>query len=139
MLTDYKNIFIVFLPIFIAFYILVNNCRLNPKTVSLLVFVLFTLPVLLILSAILYYHINNVNKYKTKESCLNNDYKNYGNLLCSVWDDTENKCYIGAYDDKNKTCDKNLLKNIPISLYIASAFIILANIYFHNMESKCYN
>lgn len=138
MLTDYKNIFIIFLPIFIAFYILVNNCRLNPKTVSLIVFILFTFPVLLILGAILYYHINNVSKYKTKESCMNNDYKKYGNLLCNTWDENENKCYIGSYDDKNNTCNRNILKNTPISLYIASAFIILVNIYFHNMKSKCY-
>lgn len=138
MLTDYKNIFIVFLPIFIAFYILISKCKLNPKTVSLMIFILFTLPVLLILSAILYYHFNKVTPYDTKDDCMKYNYKQYGQGLCNIWDDDDKKCYRGLYNDKTDKCDKDLLKSIPVSLYVGSAFIILANIFFHNMKSKCY-
>jgi len=138
MLTDYKNIFLVFLPIFVIFYVFVSYCKLNPKSVSLIIFILFTLPVLLILSAILYWHFNNVTKYNTKDSCMNNNYKKYGQIFCNIWDNEDKKCYIGSYDKKTDNCNKNVLKNIPISLYICSAFIILVNIYFHTMKSKCY-
>jgi hypothetical protein len=137
MLTDYKNIFI-FLPIFIAFYILVDNCRLNPKTVSLLIFVLLTLPVLIILGTIFYYHFKNKLSYDTKDECMKYNYNQYGQGLCNVWNEEDKKCYKGIYNNDTNKCEQNLLKNIPLSVYIGSVFIILANLFFHNMKSKCY-
>lgn len=136
MLTDYKNIIFIILPIYIIFYMLVNRCNLHPRLASIMLFILFTLPCIIILGLIIYYHLYSEQPYDTEEDCLKYEYKNKVGL-CNEWDDEEKKCYKGLYID-NK-CDKNMIKNIPLSVYIGSIFIILSNIYFHKMKSKCYS
>jgi hypothetical protein len=133
MLTDYKNLLIYFLPIFIGLYLLVIRFNLNPKIASLLIFILMTLPCIIILGTILYYHFSNIQPYDTKEDCKKYNYKQYGQGLCNVWDNDDNKCYKGLYDNEKNICNKDLIKNIPISIYIGCLFIIFANIFFHHL------
>jgi hypothetical protein len=116
---------------------LVNKCRLHPKLASSILFILFTLPCIFILGTILYYRFTSNQPYDTKEDCMKYDPKIYGIGVCNVWDENEQKCYKGLYND-SKECDKNMIKNIPISVYIGSVLIILANISFYFMKSKCY-
>ena len=136
MITDYNNIIFIIIPVLLAFHFFVRSCELKPHIASLIIFVLLTLPCLLILGTILYYHIKKEQPYYNKDDCMKYNYKQYGQGLCNVWDDNDSKCYKGLYD--NNKCNTDLIKNIPMSVYIGCAIIIFGNIYIHKYSSKCY-
>lgn len=138
MITDYKNIIFIIIPVLLAFHLFVRSCELKPHIASLVIFVLLTLPCLLILGTILYYHFTNTQPYDNKDDCMKYNYKQYGQGLCNVWDDDEKICRKGLYDNTSNKCNIDLVKNIPISVYIGCAIIIFGNIYIHNYSSKCY-
>lgn len=134
MITDYRNIFKVFLPIYIVLFLLCWKCMLSTRLVSLLLFLLLTLPVLMLLAMILYYSVNNVIDVKNKEECDSD--VNKVKLLCNKWDIMENKCYKGL-SDSSGNCDTDIIKNIPKDLYVVSVFIIVANIFFATIKMNC--
>jgi hypothetical protein len=108
---------------------------LSTKLVSLMLFLLLTLPVLLLLITILYYSINNVvEDAKNKNECEKDADK--AKILCNQWDIMENKCYKGLIDSSN-SCNRDILKNIPKDLYLVSAFIIFSNIFFAMIKINC--
>ena len=135
MITDYKNIIFIIIPILLAFHFFVRSCELKPHLASLVIFVLLTLPCLLILGTILYYHFTKSQPYDNKDDCMK---YNYSKGLCNVWDDEEKTCKKGLYDSTNNVCNTDVIKNIPISVYFGCAIIIFGNIYIHNYSSKCY-
>lgn len=138
MITDYKNIVLIIIPVLLGFHFFVRNCELKPHIASLIIFVLLTLPCLVILGTILYYHFSKVQPYNNKDDCMKYNYEQYGQGLCNVWNEDEKKCYKGLYDDKNNVCNSDMIKNIPSSVYVGSAIIILANIFIHKYSSNCY-
>lgn len=69
MITDYRNIFLIILPVLITMHLFVRNCELKPRVASLVIFVLLTLPCLLILGTILYYHSSVCNKDENNKVC----------------------------------------------------------------------
>ncbi len=50
-------------------HLFVRNCELKPRVASLVIFVLLTLPCLLILGTILYYHSSICNKDENNKVC----------------------------------------------------------------------
>lgn len=132
MLTDYTNIFKIFLPMYIFLFILCWKCMLSPRMVSILLFFLLTLPVLSLLFFILYQSINNTVDDVNEKDC-KKDVKY--NLFCNSWDTMENKCYRGIYN--NNKCNRDILKNIPKDLYYVSAIIIIANLFFAIVKIDC--
>jgi len=135
MISDYRNILFIIIPIYIILYVLCSKCHLSTNFVSLMLFVLMTIPAIIILGVIVYYKFNNVVDKKKKDDCLNN---NSDTLFCNVWEEKENKCYRGIYNKDAGKCDRDLLKIVPYSVYLGIALIIAANVFFYNMKTKCF-
>jgi hypothetical protein len=107
---------------------------LSSKLVSILLFLLITLPILILILAIIYFSINNVDESATNSRDCEKDEKKYV-FLCNKWEVMENKCHRGIYNDGK--CNKDIIDNIPKDFYYVSAFIILGNIFFSMLKINC--
>lgn len=131
MIADYRNILFILVPMYIILYILCSRYHLNTKFVSAMLFVLLTIPAILILVVIMYYKFNTAVDKKTKDDCLKDKSDTF---FCNVWEDKDSKCYKGIYNNDLGKCDRDLLNTIPYSIYLGIALIIAANILFHNIK-----
>ena len=131
MIADYRNILFILIPMYIILYVLCSKYHLSTQFVSVMLFVLLTIPAVLILVVIVYYKFNNVVDKKTKDDCLKD---NSDTLFCNVWEDKDSKCYKGIYNNNKGKCDRDLLNTVPYSVYLGIALIIASNIFFHNMK-----
>lgn len=131
MIADYRNILFILVPMYIILYVLCSKYHLSTRFVSVMLFVLLTMPAILILVVIVYYKFNNVVDKKTKDDCLKDS---SDNIFCNVWDDKDTKCYKGIYNNNLGKCDRDLLNTVPYSVYLGIALIIASNIFFYNMK-----